>query len=48
MGTVAYPMIVAGIAGGLFAVPFGLIDWLAIPQGTRARSVDLLHGRAKK
>ena len=23
---------------------FGLIDWLAIPSGTRAKSVGLLHG----
>ena len=41
MGTVAYWMIVAGIVGGLLAAPFGLIDWLAIPQGTRAKSVGL-------
>ena len=44
MGTVAYWMIIAGIIGELFAAPFGLIDWLAIPQGTRAKSVGLLHG----
>ena len=41
---VAFWMIAAGIAGGLVASPFGLIDWLAIPQGTRAKSVGLLHG----
>ncbi len=44
MATVAYWMIIAGIIGGLVAAPFGLIDYLAIPQGTRARSVGLLHG----
>ena len=42
--TVSYWMIVAGIIGGIVAAPFGLIDWLAIPQGTRAKSVGLLHG----
>src|SRR5918997_5719252 len=44
MVTVSYWMIIAGIIGGLIAAPFGLIDWLAIPQGTRAKSVGLLHG----
>jgi uncharacterized membrane protein len=37
-------MITAGILGGLLAAIFGLIDWLAIPGGTRAKSVGLLHG----
>ena len=44
MVTVSFWMIVGGIIGGLIAAPFGLIDWLAIPQGTRAKSVGLLHG----
>ena len=44
MATVAFWMIAAGIVGGLVAAPFGLIDYLAIPQGTRAKSVGLLHG----
>jgi uncharacterized membrane protein len=44
MATVAYWMIIAGIIGGLVAAPFGLIDYLAIPQGTRAKSVGLVHG----
>ena len=44
MATVSYWMIIAGIVGGLAAAPFGLIDYLAIPQGTRARSVGLVHG----
>jgi len=44
MATVAYWMIIAGIIGGLVAAPFGLIDYLAIPQGTRARTVGLVHG----
>jgi uncharacterized membrane protein len=41
---IAYWLIAAGIIGGLLAAPFGLIDWLAIPGGTRARSIGLLHG----
>ncbi len=44
MAAVAYWMIAAGIIGGFVATPFGLIDWLAIPQGTRAKSVGLTHG----
>ncbi|HYK21367.1 MAG TPA: DUF2231 domain-containing protein [Pyrinomonadaceae bacterium] len=44
MVTVSFWMIIGGIIGGLIAAPFGLIDWLAIPQGTRAKSVGLLHG----
>jgi uncharacterized membrane protein len=42
--TVSYWLIVAGIVGGLVAALFGLIDWLAIPNGTRAKSVGLWHG----
>jgi uncharacterized membrane protein len=41
---VAYWMIAAGLVGGVVAAPFGTIDWLAIPRGTRAKSVGLLHG----
>jgi uncharacterized membrane protein len=41
---IAYWMIAAGLAGGLVAAPFGLIDWLAIPAGTRAKRVGALHG----
>ncbi len=44
MATVAYRMISAGIIGGLVAAPFGLIDYLAIPRATRARTVGLVHG----
>ena len=44
MATVSYWMIAAGIVGALAAAPFGLIDWLAIPKNTRAKSVGLLHG----
>lgn len=41
---VAFWMIASGIIGGLIAAPFGWIDWFAIPSGTRAKSVGLLHG----
>jgi uncharacterized membrane protein len=40
----AFWSIAAGIVGGLVAAVFGLIDWLAIPGGTRAKSVGLWHG----
>lgn len=42
--TVAYWNIAGGIIGGLLAAVFGLIDWLAIPGGTRAKRIGLLHG----
>ena len=41
---VAYWNIAAGIVGGLLAAVFGLVDWLAIPAGTRAKRIGLLHG----
>jgi uncharacterized membrane protein len=34
----------AGVITGLLAAPFGLIDWLAIPTGTRAKRIGALHG----
>ena len=42
--TVAFWMMAAGTAGGILAAIFGLIDWLAIPRGTRAWRVGLWHG----
>jgi uncharacterized membrane protein len=42
--TVAYWNIAGGIIGGLLAAVFGLVDWLAIPFGTRAKRIGLLHG----
>jgi uncharacterized membrane protein len=41
---VAYVMISCGIIGGLVAAVFGLIDWLSIPSGTRAKRIGALHG----
>ncbi len=40
---VAFWMIAAGVIGGLIAAVPGVIDWLAIPPGTRARSIALWH-----
>jgi uncharacterized membrane protein len=42
--TAAYWDIAAGSVGGLLAAVFGLIDWLNIPSGTRAKSVGMWHG----
>jgi uncharacterized membrane protein len=42
--TASFYMIAAGTIGGLLAAVFGLIDWLAIPAGTRAKRVGLWHG----
>jgi uncharacterized membrane protein len=44
MATVAYWMVVAGVIGGLAAGLLGWVDWLAIPPGTRAKRIGLLHG----
>ena len=41
---IAYRMIAAGLISGLVAAPFGLIDWLAIPAGTRAKRIGAWHG----
>jgi len=41
---VAFWMIAAGTIGGLIAAAFGLLDWIAIPGGTRAKRIGLLHG----
>ncbi len=40
----AFSMIAAGIITGLLAAIFGLIDFLAIPGGTRAKRIGALHG----
>jgi uncharacterized membrane protein len=41
---VSFWMICAGVIAGLVVAPFGLIDWLGIPGGTRAKRVGALHG----
>lgn len=40
----AWHVIAVGVIGGLLAAVFGLVDWLAIPAGTRAKSIGLWHG----
>ena len=40
---VAFWMLTAGVIGGLIAAVPGVIDWLAIPHRTRARSIALWH-----
>jgi uncharacterized membrane protein len=42
--TVSFYMIAAGIVGGLLAAIFGLIDWMALPNNTRAKSIGGWHG----
>jgi uncharacterized membrane protein len=41
---IAYWMIAAGAITGLLAAPFGFIDWLGIPSGTRAKRIGAVHG----
>ena len=43
---VSYWLIAAGIIGALIAAVFGFVDWLGIPDGTRAKSIGLTHGVA--
>jgi uncharacterized membrane protein len=40
----AFWMIAAGVVTGLLAAPFGFVDWLAIPSGTRAKRIGAIHG----
>lgn len=44
LSTVSFWNIVAGIVTGLLAAVFGLVDWLAIPAGTRAKRIGAVHG----
>src|SRR5689334_16119303 len=41
---ISFWMIGPGILGGLLAAVFGLVDWLAIPSGTRAKRIGAIHG----
>ena len=41
---IAFWMIAAGVVTGLLAAPFGFVDWLAIPRGTRAKRIGAIHG----
>lgn len=39
----SFYLIGAGLVGGLIAASVGLLDWLEIPGGTRAKQVGLMH-----
>ena len=41
---VSWYMIGAGVIGGAAAAIPGWIDWFAIPRGTRAKRIGLIHG----
>ncbi len=43
LGYAAFWCILGGAACGLLAAVFGLVDWLAIASGTRAKRVGLWH-----
>lgn len=40
----SYYLILAGVISGAVAALFGVIDFVAIPEGTRARRIGMLHG----
>lgn len=42
--TFSFWALAGGLVGGLAAAVFGLIDWMAIPKGTRAKRVGAVHG----
>jgi uncharacterized membrane protein len=44
LSTFSFWALIAGLAGGLAAALFGLIDWLGIPKGTRAKRIGAFHG----
>lgn len=44
LSVVAYWMIAAGLVGGLLAAVIGLMEWLAVPNNSRAKSVGMWHG----
>ncbi|HEY3268163.1 MAG TPA: DUF2231 domain-containing protein [Armatimonadota bacterium] len=40
----AFYMIAVGVTAGVLAAVFGLIDWLAVPTGARAKMIGQWHG----
>ncbi len=42
--TVSFYVIAAGVVGGLLAAIFGFIDWLALPNNSRAKRIGGWHG----
>jgi uncharacterized membrane protein len=41
---ISYWLILVGVLTGLMAAVPGFVDWLKIPQGTRAKRVGAVHG----
>lgn len=44
LATVSYYIIAAGVIGGLLAAIFGFIDWLGLPNNSRAKNIGGWHG----
>jgi uncharacterized membrane protein len=44
LSTVSFYMIATGIIGGLLAAIFGFIDWLGLPNNSRAKRIGGFHG----
>lgn len=44
LAVAAFWMIIVGVGTGLLAAVFGLVDWLGIPAGTRAKAIGMWHG----
>lgn len=44
--TLSYWALMAGIITGLIAAVFGIADWIALPDGTRAKRIGGWHARA--
>jgi uncharacterized membrane protein len=42
--TASYWMITAGLIGGLLAAVVGFLEWFAVPNNSRAKTVGLWHG----
>jgi uncharacterized membrane protein len=40
----SWGFLVAGVIGGWIAAVAGAVDWFAIPMGTRAKMVGMIHG----
>ena len=40
----SYWMITAGLIGGLLAAVIGFMEWLSVPNDSRAKSIGLYHG----
>jgi len=41
---VSYWMITAGLIGGLLAAVIGFLEWLAVPNNSRAKTIGAYHG----